>query len=354
MLLLGWKKNNHTFTHQMNLKDSINFLSKLNFKRVWNATKVYASFKYSGYVNKPIQWGKPFNVSIEPTTECNLGCPECPSGLKSFSRPTGKMDVALFTKFLDQSSDVLLYLYFYFQGEPYLHPKFLEMVKMAKKKKIYTVTSTNAHFLTERKAKETIESGLDRILVSVDGTTQEVYENYRKNGSLEKVKKGIANLVKAKKELKSNTPHIILQFLVVKPNEHQIEDVKILGEELGVDEVAFKTAQIYDFENGSDLMPTIDKYSRYKKTEDGKYKIKNKMKNQCWKLWHSNVVTWDGDITPCCFDKDADHTLGNINDDSVEDIWQNGKYQNFRKQILKDRKSIDICKNCSEGLKVFS
>ena len=338
----------------MNITDSINFISKLNFKRVFNAFKVYSSFTYSNYTKKPIQWGKPFNVSIEPTTECNLACPECPSGLKSFSRPTGRMDIELYSKFLNQSADYLLYLYFYFQGEPYLHPKFLEMVKMAKAKKIYTVTSTNAHFLTERKALETVESGLDRILVSVDGTTQEVYENYRKKGSLEKVKKGIGNLVEAKKKLKYSTPHIILQFLVVKPNEHQIEDIKQLGKLLGVDQVVFKTAQIYDFENGSDLIPTIDKYSRYKKLENGKFAIKNKMKNQCWKLWHSNVITWDGKVSPCCFDKDAKHNLGSLNTESVNDIWQNKKYQSFRKQILQDRKAIDICKNCSEGLKVFN
>ena len=338
----------------MALKDSINFISKLSFKKIVNAFKVYISFKYSSFVKTPIQWGKPFNISIEPTTDCNLACPECPSGLKSFSRNTGKMDVKLFNNFLEQTSSTLIYLYFYFQGEPYLHPKFLEMVKMAKKKKIYTVSSTNAHFLTKRKAKETVESGLDRILVSVDGTSQEIYESYRKNGSLEKVKTGIKNLVKAKKESNSNTPHIILQFLVVKPNEHQIEEIKILGKQLGVDKVALKTAQIYDFENGSDLIPTINKYSRYKMLKNGKFAIKNKMKNQCWKLWHSNVITWDGTITPCCFDKDAKYPMGSLNTDTLEEIWQNDKYKNFRKQILSNRQSIDICKNCSEGLKVFS
>jgi len=338
----------------MALKDSINFISKLSFKKIVNAFKVYISFKYSSFVKTPIQWGKPFNISIEPTTDCNLACPECPSGLKSFSRNTGKMDVKLFNNFLEQTSSTLIYLYFYFQGEPYLHPKFLEMVKMAKKRKIYTVSSTNAHFLTKRKAIETVESGLDRILVSVDGTSQEIYESYRKNGSLEKVKTGIKNLVKAKKESNSNTPHIILQFLVVKPNEHQIEEIKMLGKQLGVDKVALKTAQIYDFENGSDLIPTINKYSRYKMLKNGKFAIKNKMKNQCWKLWHSNVITWDGTITPCCFDKDAKYPMGSLNTDTLEEIWQNDKYKNFRKQILSNRQSIDICKNCSEGLKVFS
>ena len=88
----------------------------------------------------------PFNISIEPTTSCNLGCPECPSGLKKFSRPTGKLEIDFYDRVLEQVSDHLIYLYFYFQGEPYLHPKFLDLVRKASKKNIYTVTSTNAHF----------------------------------------------------------------------------------------------------------------------------------------------------------------------------------------------------------------
>ncbi|PJC62411.1 MAG: radical SAM protein, partial [Flavobacteriales bacterium CG_4_9_14_0_2_um_filter_32_27] len=122
---------------------------------------------------------------------------------------------------------------------------------------------TNAHFLTDEMAKKTILSGLDRLIISIDGITQEVYENYRIHGKLDKVLEGTKNILKWKKELKSNTPYVIFQFLVVKPNEHQIEDAKVLADELGVDEIRFKTAQVYDYENGNPLLPTIEKYSRY-------------------------------------------------------------------------------------------
>lgn len=338
----------------MSFKDSINFISKLNPSKVYNAASVLSSFYIARWSGKPIQWGVPFNMSIEPTTTCNLGCPECPSGLKSFTRPTGNLEYEFYKKTIDEVGDNLLYLYFYFQGEPYLHPKFNELVKYAAQKKIYTVTSTNAHFLTERKAKETVESGLDRILISIDGTTQETYEQYRIGGKLEKVIEGVKNLVKAKQEAGSSTPHIALQFLVVKPNEHQIDDVMALGKELGVDEVKLKTAQIYDYENGSDLMPTIDKYSRYEKQNSGTYKVKNEMLNHCWKLWHSCVITWDGKIVPCCFDKDAQHQLGDLNTKSFHTIWQSDLYKSFRSRVLKSRKEIDICTNCSEGTKVWA
>jgi len=317
-------------------------------------SKVVSSYYYSKIVKKPVQWGLPISLSFEPTTSCNLRCPECPSGLRAFTRPTGMLKKDFFKETMDELGKDLTYLIFYFQGEPYLNPDFLDMVKYANRKKIYTATSTNAHYLTDEMAKKTIESGLDRLIISIDGTTQDVYQQYRVGGNLEKVLEGARNIVKWKKEMKSKTPFVIFQFLVVKPNEHQIEDVKKLGKEIGIDEVAFKTAQIYDYENGSNLIPTIDYYSRYAKQDDGKYTIKNKMLNHCWKLWHSCVITWDGAVVPCCFDKDADHRLGDLKEMSFKKLWQDGKYKNFRAALLKSRSEIDICKNCTEGTKVWA
>lgn len=335
-------------------RDSLNFIRKLSFRKIWNATKVIASFFLSSQINRVIQWGLPFNISIEPTTSCNLGCPECPSGLKSFTRNTGTLSVDFYNKFLHEVQKDLIYLYFYFQGEPYLHPNFLSLVKAASEKNIYTVTSTNAHFLSPRKATETVQSGLDRILISIDGASQESYESYRKGGKLAKVIEGTKNLVKAKSQLNSSTPHIIIQFLVVKPNEHEIPEILQLGKDLGVDEVKLKTAQVYDFKNGNELIPSIEQYSRYRKNEDGSYRIKNKLENKCWKLWHSCVVTWDGNIVPCCFDKDAKYEMGSLQTHSFQSIWENKNYKAFRGQLVKNRKSIDICTNCTEGLKVWA
>ena len=140
------------------------------------------------------------------------------------------------------------------------------MVKYASSKKIYTATSTNAHYLNDENAKRTVESGLDRLIISIDGTTQEIYQQYSVGGNLDKVIEGAKNIVKWKKELKSKTPFIFFQFLVVRHNEHQIEEVKKMAKEIGVDQVRFKTAQVYDYENDPNkLIPTIDKYSRYKK-----------------------------------------------------------------------------------------
>lgn len=336
-----------------NLNDALNFLSKFTLRRGWNAGKVLGSYYWSKWRKKPIQWGLPISISFEPTTSCNLRCPECPSGLRAFTRPTGMLDNQFFRQTIDELHKELLYLIFYFQGEPYLNTAFLDMVKYASSKGIYTATSTNAHYLTDANARKTVESGLDRLIISIDGTTQDVYTQYRVGGHLDKVIAGAKNIVKWKKELKSKKPFVFFQFLVVKPNEHQIGDIKKLAAEIGVDEVRFKTAQVYDYEEGNRLIPTIDKYSRYHRNDDGTYSIKNKLSDHCWRLWHSPVITWDGLVVPCCFDKDATHRLGDLKSSNFKTLWHNDNYVRFRSQIIKGRKHIDICANCSEGTKVW-
>ncbi len=338
----------------MSLSNNIQLLRKLSFKKLYNAFKVWASYHVSKGTKKSLSVGFPISMAIEPTTSCNLRCPECPSGLRQFTRPIGMLEPAFFKKTIDEVYQELIYLTFYFQGEPYLNPNFLDMVRYASDKGIYTSTSTNAHYLNKEQAKKTVESKLDRLIISIDGTTQETYEQYRIGGQLQKVIDGTKIIIEAKRELKSTTPHIVFQFLVVKPNEHQLEDVKKLAVDLGVDEVVFKTAQVYDFENGNPLIPENIKYSRYKKNADGTYSIKNKLLNQCWRMWSSCVVTWDGVVVPCCFDKDAKHQLGDLKTQSFKELWKSSKYQNFRQSILKSRQEIDICKNCSEGTKVWA
>jgi len=334
--------------------DVLNFLSKARPERIWNALKVSASYRFSRMSGRPVHWGMPIALSLEPTTSCNLRCPECPSGLRSFTRPTGMLQEEVFKKVIDENARTLWYLIFYFQGEPYLHPSFTDLVSYASSKGIYTATSTNAHYLTDEQARKTVESGLDRLIISIDGTTQETYEQYRKGGRLEKVLEGTRNIIMWKKKLKSATPHVVFQFLVVGPNEHQIPEVYRLAREMGVDSVGLKTAQIYDFENGSPLIPSNERFSRYRQQRDGRWSIKNQLLNHCWKMWHSCVITWDGKVVPCCFDKDASHQLGDLGAGDFRSIWKGSDYDAFRAAVLRSRAEIDICSNCTEGSKVWA
>ena len=337
-----------------NRNDTINLFSKLSLRRAWNGISVLSSYYVSKWTGRPVQWGMPVSVSFEPTTSCNLRCPECPSGLRSFTRPRGMLEMSFFRNMIDQLAPELVYLTFYFQGEPYLNPDFLEMVKYAGSKKIYTATSTNAHYLHDENARKTVESGLDRLIISLDGTTQDVYQQYRVGGDLEKVISGAANIVKWKKKLNSKTPYIFFQFLVVQPNEHQMEEAKWLAAKTGVDGIRYKTAQIYDFaRDPNNLIPQHTNISRYRKKQDGSYESKNNLPNHCWRLWHSPVITWDGLVVPCCFDKDAKHRMGDLKNKPFKEIWNLPEYRDFRRKILKSRGEIDICANCSEGVKVW-
>ncbi|MFN6036842.1 MAG: radical SAM/SPASM domain-containing protein, partial [Bacteroidota bacterium] len=325
----------------MSFSENMILLRTLSLKKIMNAARVYFSFRKSIRNKQANHSGMPISISIEPTTSCNLRCPECPSGLRNFTRPTGMLEENFFRKTIDDLASHLIYLTFYFQGEPYLNPKFLDMVKYASGKKIFTSTSTNAHYLNDENARKTVESGLHRMIISIDGATQETYEQYRVGGQLSKVIEGTKKIVAWRKKMKSKTPYLIFQFLVVKPNEHELEKIKKMAEDLGVDEVKFKTAQVYDFENGNELIPENEKYSRYRKNETGKWEIKSSLLNQCWRMWSGCVITWDGLVVPCCFDKDAKHKLGDLKFQNMKEVWSSQQYFNFRKSILISRKEID-------------
>lgn len=337
----------------MKFRDTIQILRHLSVHRLVNLLALRSSYVLSRILKRAILFGKPFSVSIEPTTACNLGCPECPSGLKKFTRSTGKLDLELNRKLLQNLGSQLFYINYYFQGEPFLHPQFLELIREAKKHRIYTATSTNAHFITPKSATEIVESGLDRLIISIDGLTQETYENYRVHGTLSKVVEGAKLVVEAKRKLQSKTPHVIFQFLVVKPNEHEVDGVFELAKSLQIDEVRLKSAQVYNYKKGNVLIPSNEKYARYKRQADGTYRLKYKTGNHCWRMWSSCVLTWDAQVVPCCFDKDAQFVLGSAATTDFSSVWKSERYTDFRRAILTGRNQISICQNCSEGAKVW-
>ena len=312
-----------------------------------NILKAKASFYLSRIISKPIVWGMPYSYSIEPTGLCNLKCPECPTGKGLITRKGKIIDPAIYTSLLDQISDTACYLMLYLQGEPFINPNIFTMIELAFKKRIYTFISTNGHFLDKENAEKTVRSGLNRLIISLDGTTDETYVQYRKGGSFEVVSAGIKNMVEAKKSLKSSTPYIIIQFIVFKHNQHQIKDIKKLGHSLGVNKTVIKSAQIYDFEKGNQRMTDLSQFSRYRK-KGNIFTIKKKLRNRCKRLWSIGVITSDGVMGPCCYDKNADHQMGDTSTISLISSWKGNNFMNFRATILKNRKSIEICRNCNE------
>lgn len=355
------------------MHDTINFLGKLSIRKAWNLLLVQFSFFLSGILRRPIVWGKPWFVSIEPSSVCNLACPQCPVGEGDISRGNNYLSLEEYSSLLGEIAPTTTLLSLYFQGEPIMHKQFTDFIKLASEQGIYTQTSTNGQLLSTEICRGLVQAGLDRIIVSVDGLDQESYEEYRKGGNFEKVKEGIRNLVNTRKELGSKAPLVILQFLVFKHNEHQLPEVKEMADQLGADRHWIKTAQIEYPETAGQWIPETPGYARYEKNsrsstdgkdkgkstlennaespdKEGEWKLKGKQMNRCKRLWQTTVVCSDGLIVPCCFDKRAQYPMGKSGTTGLAIAWKSKKYQDFRKQVLRDRKSIDICRNCTEGL----
>lgn len=325
------------------------FLQKsFTMKRFFNAIKIYSSKILSDITKKSFIWGYPPVVMIEPTDICNLKCPLCPSGNGTLKREKGYMSLETYKNAIDQLHPYSFMTVLWNQGEPFLNNDFLKMVKYADQHKMFTLVSTNANFMPN--PHDIVKSGLSSIIVSIDGATQETYNKYRVNGDLQKVIDNVKALVKAKKELKSVTPLIHWQFLVMKHNEHEIVEIQELAKSVGVDDVVLKTVQIYT-EADIQFLPQNPKYRRYK-IEGENFDIKFKFKNQCRRIWTNPVINWNGEVSICCFDKDIKFKIGNIKDTKFYDLWTGEKFQKVRNLILKDRSSIDICRNCGEGVKL--
>lgn len=324
-------------------------ISILNIKKIGNILLIYISYfvSKSGYYFRPKLF--PAFISVEPANFCQLHCPECPVGTKSNGRTSKEtMNYGLFEQIVDELKSHLTHIIFYFQGEPLLDPGLAEKIALAHNAKIFTSLSTNAQILNKNYAEKLICAGLDKIIISIDGATQESYEKYRIGGKLEKALKAIDHIQQTKKEYKSATPIVELQFIVFGTNEHEISDIKKLAKTHKVDALKFKSAQIYDFENGHPLMTSIEQYARYRKNDSGKYELKHKMHNSCKRSWMGAVISSKGQVLPCCFDKHEEHSFGLTNNQSITQTWNNGTATKFRKNILKNRKQYYICRNCTE------
>lgn len=305
------------------------------------------SFSISSLTGKVTGRWMPVNLGVELTSYCNLRCPECHSGSGMITRPKGNMKTGLYERILKELGPYLVNINLYFQGEPMMHPEFTDFIRMSAG--YNTTVSTNGHFLDRDISSFLAASGLGKIIISLDGMDPDTYGYYRHGGNFAKVMEGIGILLEAVKRNRSRLK-IELQFLVNRANEKQIDDARSFARKTGA-ELRLKSMQVMNAEDYEKWLPENSLYSRYN-LENGRAVIKNSLKNRCFRLWIHPVITWDGKVVPCCFDKDADYVMGDLEVSSFRDIWFGEKYMNFRKRILSDRRRTDICRNCTSGLKL--
>ncbi|MFQ6112837.1 MAG: radical SAM/SPASM domain-containing protein [bacterium] len=328
-------------------------IKTITLRRVLNASLCISSYLLSAALKRNIIWGHPFILTVEPTNVCNLKCPLCVTGNSRMTRKTGLMDFETFKKIIDEAGDRIFYLLLYQQGEPFINKEFLRFVEYAKRKRVFVTTSTNGHYLDSETAQRTVASRLDSIIISIDGADQETYESYRKGGNLSKVLEGIENLLYERKRQKSKRPKIFIQFIVMKHNQDQIKAMESLAKELGADRLLKKTVHVETVHEALHWLPQTEGLRRYHFNGNG-LEPKLMGKGACLRPWTSTLVNWDGSVVPCCFDKNGHHSFGSINEDSdFNRIWHSEKYGNFRTKMLSDRDSLDICSNCSQGIRLY-
>jgi len=330
------------------ISEGFRFLRVLTPGRAFNYWLLQASAILSRLTVSPVLIGSPAFIHIEPTNLCNLQCPECPTGAGLLTRPKGNISLVDYQNILDKVSPKGCYLTLYFQGEPYLHKDFIEMVHRAKQQRLFVVTSTNAQLISEEVAEQTVQSGLDRIILSFDGPDAATYGTYRKGGEWQKVVAAVGYLKKAKEKFHTSAPLIVLQCLLLKANEGRQQEVRQLAKTLGADVIEFKTLQLLDCKKSSDLLPVNGKRSRYFWKDGQGYVMKKRRNSACSRIFNSCVITWNGEVAPCCYDKNADFSYGNIHSQSLHEIWMGSSRRSFVSKVINARKDTGICNNCDE------
>lgn len=312
----------------------------------------------------------PTFLTIEPSNICQLACPQCPVGIAK-KHPKGDTGTSPRNPFPDYPlsllADCFRYAHtvqFYFQGEPLLNPRLPELIREVAQQGLYTIVSTNAQALDRVMAKRLVVSGLHRIIISMDGLSQSSYEAYRKGGNVEKARAAIRYLreereiARRQRLISGDYPIIELQCLLLRSNEREQALMRKTYRLLGADRLTFKTAQFYDYQYGNPLMPARDRDRRYEQCADGTYRLKRHPLRRlwhaltgispCYRLWAGCVLTTNGDVLPCCYDKAHHYAYGNIYHASLPTLFRSKQADAFRRTAIRTafQQAPEICQNC--------
>lgn len=312
---------------------------------------IYSVFSYEMRRHAGIMLNPPLPpaISIELSSVCNLNCPECVTGAGLLKRKNDFMDFSLAEKISAGLGGHIVSAWLYGQGEPMLHPRFFEILKLFRG--MNTAISTNGHFLDEANCLQLVRSGLRKVIVSYDGTTPETYTAYRSGGDHARVTEGIKRLAEINKRYSSRLK-IEIQFLINRYNEHETEMAAAFARSAGTG-FRIKTMQVLDVSRVGEWMPSGSSKARYIET-GGKWMAAPTPARGCMRMWTTPVITTDGDVLPCCFDKYAGHVMGNIREQSLMEIWKSSKYADFRSDVMRSRNETEICSGCPQGRKLIS
>jgi len=317
-------------------------------RKIWNARLNRAEFKKVRTGLRSL----PSIVYIDPTNLCNLRCALCPSGQRQI-KPVGRMEMDTFRYIIDALGPTAMQLHLYNWGEPFLHPQIPEMITHAKLFGPEVIISTNLNKLEETTARSIIDAKLDRLNVSIDGVSQEIYEQYRVGGDIKQVLDNMRMLCQFKKEAKSRLPIIDWQFMVTRQNETELAMARNMAAELGV---MFHTKKIRVGLAEFDTCPS-DQMSDEKNTwlpKDSRYNrySKNRNKIACKALWRHVAISWQGAVAPCCSVFKSSQNFADTFPNDFRSFWNGSEYSSARKIFTGEgdyeAKKLDlVCVNCA-------
>jgi MoaA/NifB/PqqE/SkfB family radical SAM enzyme len=298
-----------------------NFLRHTTPKRLANYFLAHARYRLGVSQFE----GFPPLVYIDPLNYCNLRCPLCPTGQHVRERAGGKMPYDLYLRLVDEIAGSVYFLNLYNWGEPLLHPQIFDMVKYAAGKGLSVRISSNLNRMTPEQARQMVESGLEELLVDLDGATQETYETYRVGGKLSLVTEHVRQIVEAKKQLKSPFPLITARTLVNRHNQSEIGQIESLAWSLGVD--VFETAPIYvNLSRPDDVIRWLTDSS-----QQGTATRRPDRPRKCKYLWLNLTVSWDGGVFPCCWFHQKNYDFGTTsNGEKLIQVLSNNRFVQSR------------------------
>jgi len=290
---------------------------------------------------------------IESSSLCNLKCAICPTGTSTLKRAQGMIKQDNFRHLVDEAGPYLRYLNLYFCGEPLMHKKICEIIEYAKKKGIEQVQlHTNGNMDFDNKfIQDLVTSGLDLLVVSIDGATQDVYEKYRRGGSLAKSLNFIKKISAEKRESNSFYPKVEIQFILMQHNYKQLDQMKRIVRNTDADSLQLKLlnpnmAKI-NLDKKREFLPQKELLDQFYAKVQASNPVDLTQRRLCSLLWDSAVITWDGLVLPCCNDTDASVILGSLfNGNRFREIWNGARYRNFRMQVQHQRRQIPLCREC--------
>ncbi len=291
--------------------------------------------------------GKPYSVFIDPVNVCVLQCPLCGTGRGEVARARQRMPAEDFIRYLAPLADTLYSVKLYNYGEPFLNPELPAMVRWCRERRIATQVNSNLNVLTPQQADEIVDAGLDRLVVSFDGLSQEAYRSYRRGGSIDAVRENLdlINLAKGKRDRRY--PEIILQYLITRHNEHEYNRIRDFA--ASVKAQFFPQPITIDPKNNEQVvewLPSNDEYTHY--LREGGIKKKSRPDRHCGFLWNDIVINVDGGISPCCHLYYKSTDFGNLNEAPFGRIWNNEHFRTARR-LFRERRIIDpesVCGRC--------